>query len=168
MKPAIRFREYKASDKQALIVLQNELMDHFLTKDKIGIFRREKNYGSLYMSYCLKEVKKQRGRIYVALDGDKIVGFVIGAIYKKISRVELSFYKPIKTGYIFLIYVTKAYQKHRIGGHLMDMMETYFKQQDCDIVRLDATGSHTSPYKYYRKRDYRAWAVDMIKPLKRL
>lgn len=168
MSTKITFREYKPSDQKQLIALQNELMDHFLTKDRIGLFRRQPNYGSLYLKYCLKEVKKQRGRIFVAFAGETLVGFVIGAIYKKTTPLELSFYKPITSGYIFLIYVKKAFQKQRVGGRLMDMMERYFKQQKCDIVRLDATGSHTSPYKYYRKRDYHAWAVDMIKPLKRL
>lgn len=160
-------RPYKPADKKQLITLQNELMDHFLTLDKTGIFRRQPEYGRAYTDYCLKMVRRYDGQVYVAEEDGKIIGFVIGAIHKK-DRLELTFYHPIKTGFVYMLYVQRAHQKSGIGGKLMDKIESYFKAKGCHIARLDAVGGYEFPYSYYKKRKYQAWGVDMIKRLRKV
>lgn len=167
MTQSVAIREYKPADRKQLIQLQDEIMDYFLTIDRFGIFRRKPEYGRLYTTYCLREVRKHNGKMYVAMDGKTMVGFVIGAIHAK-DRLELTFYHPIKTGFIYMLYVSPAYQKQKIGRKLMDKMEDYFKKKGCHIVRLDAVGSHEKPYGYYKRRKYEAWGVDMIKVLKKV
>ncbi len=164
---AITIREYKPADKKQLIELHNAVMDHFLRLDPFGIFRRKPEYGRRYADYSLRESKKHGGKTFVAMDGKTMAGFITGAVYTK-KKLELTFYKPIKTGYVYTLYVRPEYQRKKIGKKLMDTMETYFKRKGCHIVRLDAVGSHTKPYEYYKKRKYEAWGVDMIKVLKKI
>lgn len=165
-KSTIIIRPYRPSDKKQLVAAIEALQDHFVSMDMTGTFTRQPGYGKTYAKYIQNEVKKHNGVIYVAMDGKQMVGFVSGAVYKK-SKFEMTYTIPKVTGWVLLLYVDPNYRDQKLGTQLMDKLEQYFTKKKCDIVRLEAAGSHTSPYEYYKRRGYHAWSVDMIKPLKR-
>lgn len=163
--PKITLRPYRANDKKHLIACVEALQDHFTQIDITGTFTRRPAYGKVYTDYILKEVQKHQGLIHVAMANGKMVGFVSGAIYKK-TKFKETYMHPNITGWVLLLYVDSDYRDQKIGTKLMDILEAYFIKKNCDIIRLEAVGSHQRPYQYYKRRGYQAWSVDMIKPLK--
>ncbi len=164
--PKIVIRPYRSSDKKKLRSCIESLQDHFVSIDVTGTFTRQPGYGRVYGNYVLNEVKKHKGVIYLVTQGQELIGFIAGAIYKA-TIFEQTYMIPKLTGWVLLLYVDAAYRDQKIGTELMDMLEKYFTKKGCENIRLEAVGSHDRPYAYYKRRGYHAWAVDMIKPIKR-
>lgn len=61
---------------------------------------------------------------YVALDNDKLVGFIIGKIWKDEFKIE----GYDKQGWISLIYVCPDYRKRGIGSNLLKIVEDEFER----------------------------------------
>jgi GNAT superfamily N-acetyltransferase len=162
--PDITIRPYRATDKQNLRTCIEDLQDYFVSIDVTGTFTRKPAYGRIYGDYVLNEVKKHNGVIYVVTEGKKMIAFIAGAIYKQ-TKFDKTYTTPKRTGWVLLLYVDAAYRKQKIGTVLMDKIEDYFAKNGCESIRLEAVGSHSKPYAYYKRRGYRAWAVDMIKPI---
>ena len=77
MKCKAKIREYKDGDKRALEELFNRFQDYLVAIDKFGILQKRPSYGKKYFGLTLKSVSNGGGKIYVALDKEKIVGTIV-------------------------------------------------------------------------------------------
>lgn len=161
---AITYRPYRASDKKALMQATAALQDHLVSLDTSDTLTRTSRYGRLYLDYVLKDVKKTNGKIIVACDNKNIIGFVAGSTHKP-TKFEKTYTKRRLMGWVHLLYVDESYRGQQIGKKLLAMMESHFHKRKCDYIRLTAAGNYESPYKFYAKQGYTAYAVDMVKPL---
>ena len=66
---------------------------------------------------------------FVALDGDKVVGFISGLVK------ESDLGNPKASGYIHTLFVNKEYRRQGIGSELLKSVEEYFRGKGVQNAR---------------------------------
>lgn len=161
--PTITYRLYTSKDKKELIRCVEEMQDYFIEKDTEGWLRRTKDYGRRYVDeYLLKELKKLKGQIHLALDGKRVVGFIMGTV-ENFKGFDLLYFQPERAGWVYLIYVDPAYRDYKIGTDLMDLLDAFFEKEQCTIVRLEAQGNIDKLEEFYGRRGFKPWLINMVK-----
>lgn len=162
---AIKIRPYRKQDATALKHGLESILDHFSAIDPAKKYKRRPGYGDYVTKDFLKEIKAQQGKIFVAVDGKQVVGFIGGAIYKTRDWYRLQNI-PTKTGWILQIFVEPDYRNLGLNNKLQNVMEDYFRKKNCDLIRVEGVGPQAKVQPYYQKRDFYVWSMDMIKILK--
>lgn len=158
-------REYKTSDKKWLIELIEELHDYLIPLDPERRMRRQLEYGKNEIDSLVRDVAQKDGIIYVAEIDGRVVGFVAGTISSS-KPDDLLGYLPAKRGRVQELFVDEKYRGRKVGKLLMDKIEDYFKQQDCDFIRAEVFEPNNHAYSFYTKLGYKDRDIDMIKMLK--
>lgn len=109
----------------------------------------------------LNSIKSTLGKInqvYLALDGDKIVGFMSANI-----RLNPAYLGGDKIGYASLLYIDSKYRKGRIGQILFSKTEEWFKEKQVDRIELEALAGNEPGLNICRKLGYKDDIIRMYK-----
>ncbi len=108
-------REYKPEDieriEKCIFELNQEEYDR-----RPEYWENPKSTIGVYVSYLLKEIDKNQGKIFVAEEKNRIVGCIIVVINKE----ESPDVKIKKNSYVTDVVVLKDYQNQGIGGNRLD------------------------------------------------
>lgn len=165
MNKNISIKKYSAEDKKILVKLMEELQDFLVQIDPLKILRRMPEYGEEYTKGLLKKVEKLNGAIFVANFGKNPAGLVLGIIETK-DKNDLLDSVPTKVGRILELIVSEKYRGKKIGSVLMSRIEDYFRQQDCDVIRLEVFEPNHSARNFYKHQEYEERVIDLIKVIK--
>ena len=95
-KTEIKIREYTNSDRKRIEELFVKFEDFLASIDNLKRLNRKRTliklkYGNIYLNNVNKLISKHKGIFYVAESNNKIIGFVVGLIYKpsKIQYIKL-------------------------------------------------------------------------------
>lgn len=158
----ITFKKYQKNDFKDLDRCEVELQD-FLTKiDPLKRIRRGPGYSPKYTLNILEKVAKYDGIIFLACDGQEIVGCIAGIIEKQ-SEAGLLEYVPTKAGRILELFVSDAYRKHGIGKQLMEKVEDYMHKKRCDLIRIEVFEPNKNAHHFYKSLNYQDRMIDMVK-----
>ena len=141
-------RQYQKEDKIQLIGLMETLQDFLVDIDPLHRLRRLPDYGEIYTKSLLTKIRKARGIIYLAIEGQEVVGEY-----------------PSNTGRILELVVQEKYRGQDIGLKLMEKMENYFRINGCDVVRVECFVPNTGAHVFYTKLHYHNRMIDMVKRL---
>lgn len=158
----IKIREYKESDKQAIIKLVEELQDFLIKIDPLKRLRRLPEYGVQYINRLLIKVSDSGGIIYLSEIDGNICGFIAGIIEMQKS-VDLLECIPSLSGRILELIVSEKFRRQNIGTALMNKMENYLKNRGCDIVRVEVFQPNAQARNFYENIGYHDRVIDMIK-----
>lgn len=161
----LRIIKYRTKDFKALVQCLVELQDFLIEIDNLKRLRRTKQYQSQYIRNTFKKVKKHQGVIYLAFDKQKIAGAIVGIIEKQ-AKANLMQCVPTKAGRVEELFVAAEYRKQGLGKMLLKKIEKYFKQQNCDLARIEVFSPNKNARKFYQKMQYQERVVDLIKILK--
>jgi GNAT superfamily N-acetyltransferase len=161
----IKFKSYEKSDFENLVQCIENLHNFIISIDPLKRLRRLPTYGTYYANNILKKVKKMHGLILLAYNQEKIVGCIVGIIEEQ-NKYDLLEYIPTKGGRILDLFVADTYRNLGIGNKLMQQMEDYFKQNECDIIRVDVFEPNKFAHSFYLKHKYSDRVIDMVKSLK--
>ncbi len=143
-------REYQDTDQQTVAKLFNDFQDYLVHLDSFNILHRSLNYGDLHLKKTLDLIKKSHGKFLVyELDG-KVVGFIAGTI-KKTDEKEKSESLLKQEGEVVELYLDPKYRSVGIGSKLMDEIEQYFKEQNCEAIFIDVFVPNVLGSKFYEK-----------------
>jgi ribosomal protein S18 acetylase RimI-like enzyme len=123
-----------------------------------------KDYKDVYTNELLKLTKKSSGIIYIAESNNYYVGMIAGII-EKYSVVDNSHYRNNKEGRILELFVEENYRKRNIGGKLMEKMEEYFKENDCDFLLVNVFEYNKAAKEFYKKSRYNVRNIEMCKKI---
>lgn len=160
----ISIRQYSAKDKKAILLLLEELQDYLVQIDTMKRLRRLPGWGKKCTNDLLKKIKKEDGIIFIAESEGLPLGFVAGILSKQ-SKDELLGCVPTKSGRVVELIISEKYRGKNIGKILMNKMEEYFKQQNCDIIQIEVFGPNTLAHNFYKKLGYDDRDFDMIKKI---
>ena len=76
----ILIREYKPTDKIVLIRCVEALQDYEINIDNLKRKRRLPAYGKYFTNQLLRRVRTEKGKIFLAVDQDKVCGYVVGTV----------------------------------------------------------------------------------------
>jgi GNAT superfamily N-acetyltransferase len=156
-------REYQEIDRPQIIKWIENLHDYLVKIDPDKRFRRQPEYGEIFFNDLLDFVKNGQGKIFIALDQVKYIGFSAGAIDTQ-SKKNLSEVVPSKLGVVCDVYVEDNYRGKGIGTELLKKLENYFKSLNCDSLWLNVVAFNPA-HDLYQKLGYRDREIGMFKKL---
>lgn len=157
-------REYIPKDRTQIMRLMIEFGSYLTPIDPMSRVSFAKDGEVYFTDKLLHEVETKNGKVFVAEDNDKVIGFIGGYIEEQ-SKEELMESKPAKPGVISEFFVTQTHRKGGIGSKLIATMEEYLKQQGCSFVRLEVFGPNIQAREFYSKRGYQERSVIVSKDL---
>ncbi len=103
---------------------------------------------------------KQRGnyRIFVACDGEKVVGFV-GAVSFLAFEISKEAMK------IIALAVSEPYRRNGIGTELLKTVERYAKANDIGTILLNSGLPRENAHKFYEAQGYNKKSYGFVKQI---
>lgn len=169
----LRIRHYHLDDKPELIALMEELQDHLVSVDAMGLRRRTPEYGPSFVERLLRDVECHDGRILLATSfandvaggaREQVLGCIAGIIPAQ-SEEDLYEWKPLKTGRVTDLVVRDVHRGAGVGKLLLARLEEDFRKAGCDVVRIEVLSSNAGAVAFYGKAGYGERFRDLIKKL---
>ena len=146
----IEYEEKYLNDVRDLLT---ELEEYIVSIDKDNLDRIHPEYHEKMALVDLEEVKENNGKCYLAIENDKAIGLIMGTI-PKYDKYDYLDYKCPKRGIITELIVTSNVRTNGIGQKLMEAMEQYFKDNNCEYVLVDVFAYNENAINFYKKREY--------------
>lgn len=160
----IKITEYKSSDKNQITALMKEFGDYFIPINPFNRVPHKPNAAEYFTNRMLRSVRKKQGKIFVAKDGEKVIGFT--GIYIKKQPFEETFETiPMTLGYVSELFVQEKYRNQNIGEKLLKIAENYFRKLKCTHSELTVYAPNVKPHGFYLKHGYIDKNIEMIKTL---
>ncbi|HEY4505078.1 MAG TPA: GNAT family N-acetyltransferase [Candidatus Paceibacterota bacterium] len=138
----INIVEYTPEDVEAIKDLLVELQDTLKEIEPDIIAAGEKVRES-YSKYIFDNAENRQGEIYLAKDGDKIVGFIAISIAKESDE-------DVEYLYVSDMVVSKEYRGKGIGKQLLAKAEEYAKSKNLKYIRIGSLVSNPGATKLYK------------------
>ena len=144
--------------------LLTELEEYLVSIDKDNLDMIHEDYHEKMALVDLEEVKNNNGICYLAIDGNKVIGLIMGTIpsYDEYDYLD---YKCPKRGRIIELIVTSKVRNNGIGKALIEKMEEYFKLKGCEYVLIDVFAYNENAIKFYERKGYHPRMLVDIKKL---
>ena len=139
-----------------------ELEEYIISIDKDNLDQIHPDYREKMASLDLKEIYENEGKCYLALDNDKVVGFIMGCL-SRYDEYDYLDYKCPKRGEITELVVSTDSRKKGIGKLLINKIEMYFKSIGCEYIIVDVFSYNVSGIEFYKKNNYHTRMTTMIK-----
>ena len=158
----IEYEDKYLEDVKDLLV---ELGEYIVSIDKDELEQVHPDYRDKLTMLDLKEVNDNNGKCYLALENDKVIGFIMGIIrpYEEYDYLD---YKCPKEGEITELIVTSKIRSKGVGQALMNKLEEYFKSVGCEYIIVDVFAYNDNGIKFYDKQGYHARMHTGIKKIK--
>ena len=145
--------------------LLTELEEYILSIDIDGLDHVHPDYHEKMAVLDLEEINKKNGKCYLVVDGDVCVGLIMGIIIEFDENDYLD-YKCPKEGEITELIVSSKCRNKGLGKQLMQKMEDYFKEMDCEYILVDVFAYNEKAIKFYDKNGYHSRMYTNIKKIK--
>ena len=157
----IEFKPKYANQAKALLV---ELQKYIIKMDVFSLNIMGEDFEEQYYKKLLSKIKRNNGKIYIAKSGEKVVGLIAGYL-EKYSKSDAIDYACPKKGIIAELVVTMQQQKNGVGQKLIDKMQQYFIEQQCEYVSLEVFSYNQNAKRFYEKNGFSDRCVIMAKKL---
>ncbi len=162
---SVSIREYRDNDQELFRRFIEKLQDFVVTTDPIKRIRKLLGFGEVALKRSLKNLKEKNGKIYFAVDNEKVIGYVFGFVLDKQTEDNLLEVEPTQVGQIDDLYVDEEYRGKGIGKILIQKMEEYLKEQGCDSVWLEVFAPNKYAHDSYLKLGYMDREIGMLKKI---
>ena len=157
----IEYEDKYLEDIKELLV---ELEEYIISIDKDNLDIIHEDYKDRMALLDLEEVNNNEGKCYIAVEGNKAIGLIMGII-AKYSENDYLDYKCPKKGEITELIVTNNSRFNNIGKELIKKMEEYFKSMNCEYITVDVFGYNDKAIKFYNDRGYHTRMYTNIKKI---
>jgi ribosomal protein S18 acetylase RimI-like enzyme len=156
----IKIRTFKTEDKDAAlqcIAVLKTVESAFDTDYKTG---DEANTELLESFLVVK--RENKGDVFVAIAGEKVVGFVA---FEKTTKNEPLIVHAVPAIYISGFAVLPEYQQHGVGTKLIHEVETYANNNNITHIKLIMFSQNTGAQTFYEKAGFQPYEVTLLKNL---
>lgn len=141
--------EYKENVKDLLVELQQYLVDI----DYFHYLKMKPRYREEMFKLDMEIVKDNEGKIYLAIEDNKVLGLIMGSVIERELEDELT-NTCEKAGEINELITTKDSRGKGIGKCLLNKIESYFKNIDCKKISIEVYGPNKNALNFYTKNGY--------------
>ena len=141
-----------------------ELEEYIVSIDQDNLDQVSEKYREEMVKYDLQEINSNHGKCYLAIENDKAIGLIMGYIVEYSAKDYLD-YKCPKKGRITELIVTKNTRSKGIGKLLIEKMENYFKNNDCEYISIEVFAYNDLAINFYQRKNYHSRCIDMIKKI---
>jgi len=160
----ILVRESREDDKKEITRFIYDLGEYIMGIDPLGRVHEMPNQGVPYTEEMINKVSNNEGEIYVAEIEGRTVGFVAGIIEEYDSN-DISGYGPFKEGRVIELYVDEESRGKKAGQVLITKMEDYFREKQCDLIRIGVFKTNENAQKFYSKLNYSERNIEIVKKI---
>ena len=157
----VEYEEKYLEDVRDLLV---ELEEYIVSIDKDGLDRVHFEYREKMALLDLEKVKNNKGKCYLMLDSNRVVGLIMGYV-REYDKYDYLDYKCPLSGKISELIVSKEARGNGIGQKLMQKMEEYFKSINCEYIFIDVFAYNENAIKFYEKVGYHSRMLIDIKKI---
>jgi ribosomal protein S18 acetylase RimI-like enzyme len=161
---SIQIQEYTEDYKEQIIELFKNFQDYLIELDPLKRLRRLPEYAENVHRETLEVVKQKNGIFYVAVEDDRVIGFIVGVLEEQ-SKMSLLGATPAIMGRITELYIDERYRKQGVGSQLMQAVERYFTEKQCEYIWVEVFVPNRIAHEFYKKFGYCDRDIDMIKKL---
>lgn len=152
----MKYRELHTEDYPALKQMLINLQDFFISiNDEYCKFSSATAQN--YLDKIVDDTEKMNGRIILALENERAIGFIQGVI---IEKKDLQ-YHPCREGWIGLLYIEDEFRNQDVGRTLMDKMRDYFSANKCDSIKLFCYNQNTTAIDFYQKYGFTVSSLEL-------
>ena len=157
----IEYKEKYLEDVKNLLV---ELEEYIVSVDEDNLDRVHPEYRDKMASIDLEEVSKNKGKCFLAIENEEVLGLIMGYVrtYDKYDYLD---YKCPKSGEISELIVSKNIRGKGIGKKLIKKLEGYFKSIGCEYVFVDIFAYNKNAIRFYENENYHTRMLIDIKKL---
>ena len=155
--------DYEDKYDKDVINLLEELQEYIISIDPYHFNIIKDDYKEKIFKKDIQEVENNKGKIYLAQDGNIIVGMIMGVIRKPI--IEFDYERLNNMGEVIEFIVTKKIRNKGIGYKLLNKMEEYFKEQNCQTINIDVFGYNDIAKNFYQKNGYHTRMMTVSKKI---
>ena len=116
--------------------------------------------GSHYRSYLQKDLESSYRVVFIALDGDKIIGMIIGRVYRSLKT--LGYERRASMGNLF---VDDNYRRKGIAKKLMLAFDKWAKERKVKTITLNIYSGHEFLKEMYEKDGFKEFCMTMHKEI---
>ena len=141
--------KYDEQIKDLLVELQNYLIDidDWHTQVMLSEYREEN------FKMDMRKVNTQKGKIYLAIENNLIIGLVMGVVEEK-DEIDKLTNDCAKTGSVIELIVKNNIRGNGIGKLLLEKIEKYFKSINCKRINIEVFGPNKRGLNFYEKNGY--------------
>ena len=155
---------YQEKYKNQIIKLFEDFQNYLIKLDPLKRLRRLPGYGENVIKDTLKEISEKDGIFYLAVEEDRVLGFIVGVL-EKMTEEDLRSAYPVLKGRVTELYVIPESRSKGLGKALMDKMEQYFKDKDCNYIWIEVFVPNELAHSFYLKNGYHDRDIEMVKKL---
>ena len=157
----IEYEDKYLEDVRDLLV---ELEEYIVSIDKDNLDQIHQEYREKMALLDLEKISKNNGKCYLAIEGDIVIGLIMGCIFPY-DEFDYLDYKCPKRGEITELIVTKKVRNNGVGKLLINKMEEYFKDKDCEYVMVDVFAYNENGIKFYNNNNFHSRMHTMLKKI---
>ena len=157
-------REFKNTDIEQIKDLLVELQQYVIEIDKFNLNIISAEYRDKYFDYMIEDCISQQGKVFVAKEDNRIIGFISGFVQSYDERDKLDYTCP-KKGIVAELIVCKNVRSKGTGKMLLKKMEDYFKSINCEYVQIDVFAYNNIAKSFYHKNNYEERMLTLFKKL---
>ncbi|MDD2391539.1 MAG: GNAT family N-acetyltransferase [Bacilli bacterium] len=157
--------EYESKYLEYVRDLLVELEEYVISIDKDNLDQLHPEYRKKMAILNLEEIEKNNGKCYLAIEDDAVIGLIMGCIFSY-NQFDYLDYKCPKRGEITELIVTSKIRSKGTGQQLVDKMEEYFKENECEYVIVNVFAYNENGINFYNKKGYHSRMHTMIKKIK--
>lgn len=101
----------------------------------------------------MKKVKEQNGKVFVYVENGIVNGVIMGIVNEN-DEIDKLTNDCAKTGNILELIVKNEDRGKGTGKKLLNKIEEYFKQINCDRINIEVFGPNKRGLEFYGKNDY--------------
>lgn len=161
---SVKIEEIKEEHFDQVKDLLVELQEYVVEIDNFNLNIVSNDYREKYFEFMFKDCESGQGKIFVAVDNEKVMGMIAGFVQTYDERDKLDYSCP-KKGFVAELIVSKNARSGGIGTKLLNKMEEYFKSINCEYCQIDVFASNENAKKFYQKKGYQDRMVTMFKKL---
>ena len=145
--------EYESKYDEQIKDLLVELQEYLVKIDDWNTQVIKEHYREESFKIDMRKVMEQEGKIYLAVQDDKVIGLVMGCVDIK-DEIDKISNDCVKTGSVIELITSEQYRESGIGRALLNKIESYFSSIGCRRINIEVFGPNKSAYKFYSNNGY--------------
>lgn len=141
-----------------------DLQEYVVSIDKYNLNIISKDYREKYFELMLDDCKSNQGKVFIAIYGNSVIGFVAGFVEEYNDADKLDYSCP-KKGVVAELIVNRNCRANGVGTKLLKHIENYFKSINCEFVQIDVFAYNEPAKKFYYKNGYEDRMITVFKKL---
>lgn len=139
-----KIRRAKEADFQRITELWIEMMSYHLSFD--SRFELAVDHKESYLEYLRSIQENYDYAVFVAEEGDEIIGYTIGMILSNPTVFSL-----VRYGFIAEMMVSESKQRTGCGEKLWEHARRWFKRRGITVIQLNVSPHNKKGYNFWKK-----------------